>query len=89
MPVQLCDGSSLISEPRVTLKNFREQRVWLRYLVEQPLCKHYGINVDWSVVNDSRMDTTENEQEDIEVLNVEFASEIEMSTTRQQTMVWK
>ena len=66
----------------------RDVRVWLKYLTEQPLYKHYGITVDWTVFNESVMDTDGAVEEGIEELNVETASGAEMFAARQQTMLW-
>ena len=62
---------------------------WLRFLVEQPLYKHYGIVVDWSVFRNSSHENgvPNGPQENIEPLNVSGAPESELLHAVQQTLM--
>ena len=62
---------------------------WLRFLVAQPLYKHYNITVDWSVFTNSIDVNSDGSLRDrIETLDVTSALESELISSRQETVVW-
>ncbi|GFY18044.1 uncharacterized protein TNCV_3385351 [Trichonephila clavipes] len=62
-------------------------KAWLRYLVNQPLYKHYDIKIDWSVF-DKDMDDYIGLEFQIESVDPDFAPESEILPTRQHTLLW-
>jgi hypothetical protein len=60
---------------------------WLRYLIDQPLYKHYQIKIDWSALNSPK--ETENEIDvDMERVTIAVMPESEVINARQHTMLW-
>ena len=63
---------------------------WLRFLVQQPLHKHYEIKIDWTVFKNPISDESFQNTSDngIESLNANEAPESELIHAMQQTMMW-
>ncbi|XP_028966621.1 uncharacterized protein LOC100900662 [Galendromus occidentalis] len=63
---------------------------WLKYLVQQPLYKHYNITIDWSVFNESATSSGNDGQceDQIERLDACTVPEAELIHSRQHTMMW-
>ncbi|GFV35194.1 uncharacterized protein TNCV_619911 [Trichonephila clavipes] len=62
-------------------------KAWLRYLVNQPLYKHYDIKIDWSVFYKD-MDDYIGLEFQIESVDPDFAPESEILLARQHTLLW-
>ncbi|GBP92637.1 hypothetical protein EVAR_62210_1 [Eumeta japonica] len=62
-------------------------KAWLRYLINQPLYKHYDIKIDWSVF-DKDMDDYIGLEFQIESVDPNFAPESEILLARQHTLLW-
>jgi hypothetical protein len=66
-------------------------KVWLRFLLNQPLYKLYNIQVDWTLLdmNNSSFVTKDNNKiANIDSLDVEQVHACEMSVARQHTLLW-
>lgn len=63
---------------------------WLRFLVQQPLYKHYNIKVDFSVFRSSDHDDSPQESvaENIEGIDANAATDSELILANRQTMLW-
>ncbi|GFX61802.1 uncharacterized protein TNCV_1383001 [Trichonephila clavipes] len=62
-------------------------QAWLRYLVNQPLYKHYDIKIDWSVF-DKDMDDYIGLEFQIDSVDPDFAPESEILLAGQHTLLW-
>lgn len=64
----------------------RNIKLWLKYLVDQPLYKHFNITIDWRALDESH-DTCPHNQDLIEELET-TARDNQHLLSRQRTLLW-